>query len=196
MSPSKVLLPPLHIKLGLMKQFVKALNKEGDCFKYICEKFPILSEEKLKEGIFKGPDIRKLMSDAAFKNTTDEKEKAAWICFCEVVSKFLGNNKDPNYRNIVANMLEAYKELGCNMSMKIHFLFSHLDYFPENLGFLSEEQGERFHKDVLEFERRYQGCWSISMLADYCWMLKREIPEDKHKRKRNRRTFSSKKQRV
>ena len=85
MSPSKVLLPPLHIKLGLMKQFAKALNKEGDCFKYICEKFPIVSEAKLKEGIFNGPDIRKLMSDAAFKSTMDEKEKAAWISFSEVV---------------------------------------------------------------------------------------------------------------
>jgi len=31
-EPSKVLLPPLHIKLGLMKQFVKALNKKGECF--------------------------------------------------------------------------------------------------------------------------------------------------------------------
>jgi hypothetical protein len=28
-DPKKVLLPPLHIKLGLMKQFVKALPKEG-----------------------------------------------------------------------------------------------------------------------------------------------------------------------
>ena len=148
-----------------MKQFVKALNKEGDCFKYICEKFPIVSEAKLKEGIFNGPDIRKLMSDAAFKSTMDEKEKAAWISFSEVVSKFLGNNKDPNYRKIVGDMLEAYKELGCNMSMKMHFLFSHLDYFPENLGFLSEEHGERFHKDVQEFERRYQGRWSISRLC-------------------------------
>ena len=26
----KILLPPLHIKLGLMKQFVKALNKEEE----------------------------------------------------------------------------------------------------------------------------------------------------------------------
>jgi len=34
-DPSKVLLPPLHIKLGLMKQFVKALDKEGECFMYI-----------------------------------------------------------------------------------------------------------------------------------------------------------------
>ena len=45
-SPSKVVLPPLHIKLGLMKEFVKALNKEGNCFKYICEKFLKLSEAK------------------------------------------------------------------------------------------------------------------------------------------------------
>jgi len=28
----RVLLPPLHIKLGLMKQFVKALDKNADCF--------------------------------------------------------------------------------------------------------------------------------------------------------------------
>ena len=135
------------------------------------------------------------MSDASFKITMDEKEKATWISFCEVVSKFVGN-KDPNYRKIVGDMLEAYNELGCYMSMKMHFLFSHLDYFPENLGFLSEEHGERFHKDVQEFERRYQGRWSISMLADYCWMLKREIPEDKYKRKRSRRTFLIKKQHV
>lgn len=34
-DPKKILLPPLHIKLGMMKQFVKALNKENDSFKYL-----------------------------------------------------------------------------------------------------------------------------------------------------------------
>ena len=34
---SNVILPPLHIKLGPMKQFVKVLNK-GACLKYILEK--------------------------------------------------------------------------------------------------------------------------------------------------------------
>ena len=48
----KIIFPPLHIKLGLMKQFVKALDKEGDCFQYICKAFPGLSNEKLKAGIF------------------------------------------------------------------------------------------------------------------------------------------------
>ena len=31
----RIILAPLHIKLGLMKQFVKALHKDGDCFNYI-----------------------------------------------------------------------------------------------------------------------------------------------------------------
>ena len=44
----KVLLPPLHIILGLMKQFVKALNKEEECFKYLCTKFSRRSYEKTK----------------------------------------------------------------------------------------------------------------------------------------------------
>ena len=41
----KIILPPLHIKLGLMKQFVKALDKDGSCFAYIGRKMPGLSTE-------------------------------------------------------------------------------------------------------------------------------------------------------
>ena len=52
------------IKLGLMKQFVKAPNKERVCFKYIQEKFVFMSAEKVKEGVFVGPQIRKLAKDA------------------------------------------------------------------------------------------------------------------------------------
>ena len=46
-KPKKVLLPPRHIKLDLIKQYVK-LNLEGDAFKYIQELFPKWSEEKVK----------------------------------------------------------------------------------------------------------------------------------------------------
>ena len=42
-----VLLPPLHIELGLVKQFVKAFNFE-EVFQEICSMFPRLSEAKLK----------------------------------------------------------------------------------------------------------------------------------------------------
>ena len=34
------------------------------------------------------------------------------------------------------------------MSIKLHFLHFHIDFFPENLGAVSEEQGERFHQDI------------------------------------------------
>ena len=66
------------------------------------------------------------------------------------------------------------------MSVKLHFLHSHLDFFPDNLGDVSEEQGERFHQDIKDIERRYQGRWDVSMLADYCWQ---------HNRKRVKRAF-------
>ena len=50
--------PPLHVKLGLIKQFTKALDKDGDCFTYLCHAFPGLTMEKLKAGIFDGTQIQ------------------------------------------------------------------------------------------------------------------------------------------
>jgi len=97
----------------------------------------------------------------------------------------------------VKEMVENFGTLGCNMNMKLHFLHSHLDKFPENLGDYSEEQGERFHQDLKEMERHYQGRWDENMLADYCWNLKREVKVTKNKRKRKplRRSFEDKRQR-
>lgn len=194
-DPAKVLLPPLHIKLGLMKQFVKALSKQGECFKYLCNKFPSLSEAKLKEGIFVGPDIRKLMKDEDFETKMNFEEKEAWVSFKKVVKNFLGNKKSSDYVQLVENMLENFRKLGCNMSLKVHFLKSHLDFFPENLGDLSEEQGERFHQDIKAMERHYQGRWNVNMLADYCWMLQRDTEKNEHRRKSLKRSFSDKRKR-
>ena len=127
-----------------MKQFVKVLNKEGVCFKYIQEKFPNLSAEKVRGDVFVGHQIRKLTKDSQFLPTMTDVEKKAWLSFTEVVSKFLSNPKDSDYKNIVENMLACFEALGCRMSLKVHFLHAHLDYFPQNLGDMSEEHGERF----------------------------------------------------
>ena len=70
---SKLILPPLHIKLGFMKQFVKSLKKDGDCFKCVCTKFPGSTIENLKAGIFYGPQIKKLINDRDFSNSMNEK---------------------------------------------------------------------------------------------------------------------------
>ncbi|GBN53725.1 hypothetical protein AVEN_21314-1 [Araneus ventricosus] len=60
-ASEKILLPPLHIKLGLMKNFVKAMDCGGSGFQYLRLKFPKVSETKIKEGIFVGPQFRQLM---------------------------------------------------------------------------------------------------------------------------------------
>jgi TRAP-type uncharacterized transport system substrate-binding protein len=54
---SKILLPSIHLNDGLMKNVVKTMNQEEAAFTDLREKFPKLSEAKLKEGIFIGPQI-------------------------------------------------------------------------------------------------------------------------------------------
>jgi hypothetical protein len=189
-APEKILLPPLHIKLGLMKNFVKAMDKEGRAFSYLKEKFPRISDAKIKEGIFVGPQIRKLFGDAQFDSILEGKEKDAWDAFKMVAKNFLGNIKAENYKDLVAQLLLCYQNLGCNMSLKIHFLDSHLDYFPENCGAVSDEHGERFHQDISNMERRYQGKWNCEMLADYCWTITRDAPEAAFKRQAKKRKMS------
>ena len=54
------------------------------------------------------------------------------------------------------------------MSMKVHFIHSYADYFPNNLRVVGDEQGERFHQDIKMMEKRYHGHWSESMMVDYC----------------------------
>ena len=51
-AKEKNIIPPPHIKLGMIKQCVKTLSVTGDCFKYICKAFPALTIEKLKADIF------------------------------------------------------------------------------------------------------------------------------------------------
>lgn len=46
----KVLLPPLHIKLGIVKSFLKTVGKRDEVYKALAQIFPGLSESKLKEG--------------------------------------------------------------------------------------------------------------------------------------------------
>ena len=128
-EPAKVLLPPLHIKLGLVKQFMKALDHGGAAFQEIRLLFPKLSETKVKGGIFTGPQVRKMLNSAQLENAMSDTEREAWRAFRDIDNGFLGNKKDPRYKQLVGKLLESYKNLGCRMSLKVHFLPSHLDFF-------------------------------------------------------------------
>ncbi|UYV75446.1 hypothetical protein LAZ67_13000301 [Cordylochernes scorpioides] len=139
-----------------MKNFVKAMDRNASGFAYLKQKFYSISEAKIKEGIFVGPQIRELQQDGNFQNSLNEVEAAAWNSFRNVCKNFLGSVKVENYRDIVNDLLLSYKALGCNMSLKIHFLHSHLGFFPDNLGAVSDEHGERFHQAISSMEKRYQ----------------------------------------
>jgi len=122
-----------------------------------------------------------LISDPVFPTKLSRLELKAWQSFVKVVNNFLGNYRADNYTDLVENMLKAYEKMGCRMSLKMHFLHSHLDFFPENLGAVSDEHGERFHQDIVTMETRYQGKYNPNMMGDYCWFLHRET-DVQHKR--------------
>ena len=187
MDINKVLLPPLHIKLGLMKNFVKALHKNGAAFQHLSTMFPVTA--KLKEGIFVGPQIREMLKDTDFEELLNLKKLRAWEAFESVCSGFLGNTRVPDYQACIEKLLTSHEDTGCRMSLKIHFLHSHLKFFPPNLGTVSDEHGERFHQDITKMESNYQGKWNPSMIGDFCWMLLRDILEAKYTRSSKKTHF-------
>ena len=133
MDMNKVLLPPLHIKLGLMKNFVKALHKNGAAFQHISTVFSGLRAAKLKEGIFVGPQIREVLKDTDFEELLNLKEPRAWEAFKLVCSGVLGNTRVPDYQVCIEKLLKYYEDMGCRMS-----LHSHLNFFPPNLVAVSD----------------------------------------------------------
>ena len=89
---------------------------------------------------------------------------------------------------LVQTLIKNYAKMGCRMSLKVHILDSHLDKFKENMGAYSEEQGERFHQDIFDFERRYQGQYNENMMGDYIWGLLRES-KSQYNRKSRKATY-------
>ena len=188
-EPNKILLPPLHIKLELMKNFVKAMDREGRGFTFLQQKFPRISLENLKAGIFDGPQIRKLMKDLMFDDALSAAELSAWWSLKSVITSFLEINRSAEYEKEVDELLKNFKKLRARMSVKMHFIQSRLDYFPQNCVDLSEEQGERFHQDIHVMEECYQGWWDVNFLVDYCWCLKQDVVATQHRRKSLKRPF-------
>ena len=138
-EPQKMLIPPLHIKLDLIKQFLTALDKEPAAFKYLQVLFPKLSVVKVKAGIFVGPQIKKIVECDEFAKLLSSKQKTAWNSFVAVVHGFLGNHKAENYLQLVQTLIKNYAKMGYRRSLKVHTLDAHPDKFKKNMGAYSEE---------------------------------------------------------
>ena len=57
-------------------------------------------------------------------------ERNAWQTFRLIVEGFLGNHRRDDYATVVSNLIKSYENLGCRMSLKLHF-------FAFSLGVLS-----------------------------------------------------------
>ena len=68
-NPNRILLPLLHIKLGIMRNVIKDINRNGPTMQFLRRKFSKISEAKITAGILNGPQIRELIHDNNFDNS-------------------------------------------------------------------------------------------------------------------------------
>ena len=73
--------------------------------------FPKISEGKLKEGIFVGPQFREVLKDADFEKELTLIELRAWKAFKWLCANFLGNKRSPSFKMEVENFLDEYKKM-------------------------------------------------------------------------------------
>jgi len=132
-DPRKVLLPPPYIKLGLMKNSVKTLDRNGTAFSFMCEKFPRHSVEKIKAGVFIGRQICQLFRDLQSDLAPSDDEKAPRNAFGHVATGFL--------RNVKAVTCQLWDTCGvsCNFLWEASSLQHDTQdaFLPFTLGFLS-----------------------------------------------------------
>ncbi len=91
------------------------MDKIDQAFQYFTSKFYRLSDAKIKEGIFIGPQIHQLLRDSEFDSALCGKETAAWEAFKLLATRFLGEKKALNYKQLVENLIKAYKCMGCHL---------------------------------------------------------------------------------
>lgn len=113
-----------------------------------------------------------MLSSEEFTRTLDTNAAIAWRALKVVITDVLGRNRHENFREYVDNLMEAFSNAKVNMSLKVHLMHSHLDWFERQLSTESDEQGERFHQTAASMEARYKGKKLNSMIADICWWLK------------------------
>jgi len=91
-----------------MKNFVKAMVRNGTAFLYLRQKFPQHSDAKIREGVSTRPDIRSLLRDEVFERIITGDEQRAWHAFREVVTDLIGKRRADNYKDLVEELLSSY----------------------------------------------------------------------------------------
>jgi hypothetical protein len=101
-------------------------NSKG--FQCLSKKIPNIRNAKLKEDIFVGSEIQEKVEEESFVESLADTERAVWESFKWVCANFLGIKESLEFSDGNQKLLNAYKEMGCRMSLKVHLLDLHLDF--------------------------------------------------------------------
>lgn len=107
---NRILIPPLHLKLGFATQLIKSLD--GEPFEYLKKIFPGITEAKLTAGIMNGPDISKLLQNEEFKSKLSDAHLSAFDSLYEIIENFLGKKKSPRYPQFIERFLYNFHRIG------------------------------------------------------------------------------------
>lgn len=108
----KILAPSPHIKLGLVKSFVKSMDMTWLSFGYLATIFPRLNKAKTNKTFL------------WILGSTSSSQRNSLTKWFRAMSK--------SYNELVEDILFSYHKFGCNMSLKIHFLDAYFDFFRDN----------------------------------------------------------------
>ena len=116
--------------------------------------------------------------DVKFEDQLSEVERAAWKSFQNVTTHLLKNHKAENYCDMVADLVQSHKAMRRNMSLKVSFLDSHLDFLPENLGAVSDFTWTFLPRKSGTKASGVPECWLIIKL-----LITRDVPQARYSRK-------------
>ena len=93
-------------------------------------------------------NIKKLIKEFEFLNSVNDLELRAWASLFLLRKKLRWQSPSRKQQIISENLLKSLQNIRANISIKVHFVHSHLDKFSDDCGDVSNEQGERFHQDI------------------------------------------------
>lgn len=131
----------IYIVLRLMKNFVKAMNRDGLAFKYRTSKKNTRNWVRPRQML---KDERLNMLNRSWENNLGIIETCSWELFWETTES-LTMKRSCEWISI--SLPEIRMQQVC-------FLHSHLNIFHDNCGVESDEHWERFHQDIWAMESR------------------------------------------
>jgi hypothetical protein len=138
---------------------VRAMDRESERFVYLRQTFPKISKAKMKEWIFVGPQITRIFEEQDFSTKLNYRNKSL-ECIWKGLQKLSRQWKSGKLHWNCAELISSYSAMWRNISLKLHFLHYHTNFFPEYKAAVSDEHGKRFHPGISQIENGYGGKWS------------------------------------